>query len=53
MQQFTPRQTKSSYSQPNKERLKWLAESNLIHNSFLKTAREIIAEEYVFPTDII
>ena len=31
IQRFTPRQTKSSYSQPNKERLRWLAENNLIH----------------------
>ena len=53
IQRFTPRQTKSSYSQPNKERLKWLAENNLIHHSFLKTVQEIIAKEYVFPLDII
>ena len=28
IQRFTPRQSKSSYSQPNKERLKWLAKKN-------------------------
>jgi len=53
IQRFAPRQTKSSYSQPNKERLKWLTENNLIHNSFLKTAQEIISKEYVFPIDIL
>ena len=53
IQRFTPRQTKSSYSQPNKERLKWLAENNLIHNSLLKTVEEIISKEYVFPIDIL
>jgi uncharacterized protein YdeI (YjbR/CyaY-like superfamily) len=53
MQRFTPRQAKSSYSQPNKERLKWLAENNLIHHSFLKTVQEIISKEYVFPLDIL
>ena len=53
IQRFTPRQTKSSYSQPNKERLKWLVENNLIHCSFLKTVQEIIAKEYVFPLDIL
>jgi uncharacterized protein YdeI (YjbR/CyaY-like superfamily) len=53
MQRFTPRQAKSSYSQPNKERLKWLAENNLIHYSFLKTVQEIISKEYVFPLDIL
>ncbi len=53
MQRFTPRQAKSSYSQPNKERLKWLAENNLIHHSFLTTVQEIISKEYVFPLDIL
>ena len=53
IQRFTPRQSKSSYSQPNKERLKWLAENNLIHHSFLKTVQEIISKEYVFPLDIL
>ena len=53
IQRFTPRQSKSSYSQPNKERLKWLAEKNLIHHSFLKTVQEIISKEYVFPLDIL
>lgn len=53
IQRFTPRKTKSSYSQPNIERLKWLAENNLINNSFLNTVQEIISKEYVFPIDII
>lgn len=53
IQRFTPRQTKSIYSQPNKERLKWLLENNRIHKSFLKTVQEIISKEYVFPIDII
>jgi len=53
MQKFTPRQTKSSYSQPNKERLKWLYEKKLIHHLFLETVQEIISKEYVFPKDIL
>jgi uncharacterized protein YdeI (YjbR/CyaY-like superfamily) len=53
IQRFTPRQTKSNYSQPNKERLKWLAENNLIHSSILKSVQEIISKEYVFPKDIL
>jgi uncharacterized protein YdeI (YjbR/CyaY-like superfamily) len=53
IQRFTPRQTKSSYSQPNKERLKWLAENHLIHNSILTAVNEIISKEYVFPADIL
>ena len=53
IQRFTPRLPRSSYSQPNKERLKWLAENNLIHHSFLTTVKEIISKEYVFPIDIL
>lgn len=53
IQRFTPRQAKSSYSQPNIERLKCLAEKNLIHHSVLKTVREIISKEYIFPSDIL
>jgi uncharacterized protein YdeI (YjbR/CyaY-like superfamily) len=53
IQRFTPRKTKSNYSQPNIERLKWLAENNLIHRSFLKNVQEIISKEYVFPKDIL
>ena len=53
IQRFTPRKTKSNYSQPNIERLKWLAENNLIHSSFLKTVQEIISQEFVFPKDIL
>jgi uncharacterized protein YdeI (YjbR/CyaY-like superfamily) len=53
IQRFTPRKTKTNYSQPNKERLKWLAENNLIHHTFLKTVQEIISKEYVFPQDIL
>ena len=53
IQRFTPRQPKSSYSQPNIERLIWLVENNLIHNSFLKTIQDIISKEYDFPIDIL
>ena len=53
MQRFTPRQIKSSYSQPDKERLKWLADNNLIHNSLIKTVQEIISKEYVLPSYIL
>ena len=53
IQQFTPRQAKSSYSRPNIERLKCLAENNLIHPSLLKTVQEIISKAFVFPMDIL
>jgi uncharacterized protein YdeI (YjbR/CyaY-like superfamily) len=53
IQRFTPRKTKSNYSQPNIERLKWLAENNLIHPTVIKTVQEIISQEYIFPKDIL
>lgn len=53
IQRFTPRKAKSNYSQPNIERLKWLAENNLIHHSVVKTVQDIISREFVFPKDIL
>ena len=53
IQRFTPRQPNTSYSQPNIERLKWLAEKNLIHHSFLNTIQEVIFKEFVSPLDIL
>jgi uncharacterized protein YdeI (YjbR/CyaY-like superfamily) len=53
IQRFTPRRPESSYSQPNIERLKWLAGNNLIHRSILDTVQEIISQEFVFPRDIV
>ena len=34
IQRFTPRNPKSTYSQANKERLKWLLENKMIHPKF-------------------
>jgi uncharacterized protein YdeI (YjbR/CyaY-like superfamily) len=53
IQRFTPRQSKSSYSQANKERLKYLVDNDQIHHSVLKKVQEIISEPYVFPLDIL
>jgi uncharacterized protein YdeI (YjbR/CyaY-like superfamily) len=53
MQRFTPRKAWSNYSQPNIERLRWLAESKLIHPTFVNTAQEVISREFVFPKDIL
>jgi uncharacterized protein YdeI (YjbR/CyaY-like superfamily) len=53
IQQFTPRKAKSKYSQPNIERLKWLAENNLIHPAVVATVQEIISHEFAFPDDIL
>ncbi|HCY42600.1 MAG TPA: hypothetical protein DHV48_14800 [Prolixibacteraceae bacterium] len=53
IQRFTPRKAKSKYSQPNIERLKWLAENNLIHHTFIETVQKIVSQEFVFPNDIL
>lgn len=53
IQRFCKRRKNSSFSQPNIERLKWLFENNLIHNSIKNEALEIIQQEFVFPDDII
>jgi uncharacterized protein YdeI (YjbR/CyaY-like superfamily) len=53
IQRFTPRKANSPYSQPNIERLKWLAENNLIHPPYIKTVEEIISQEFIFPNDIL
>lgn len=52
-QRFSPRKPKSSYSQPNKERLRWLLKQNLLHPSILEIATKIAEEKFVFPPDII
>jgi uncharacterized protein YdeI (YjbR/CyaY-like superfamily) len=51
-QRFTPRRPKSGYSQPNKERLKWLAEKDLLHPSIKESVQYILEEEFDFPKDI-
>lgn len=53
IQRFTPRRSGSKYSQPNIERLKWLAEHHLIHSSCQKAVQELISKEFVFASDII
>ncbi len=53
IQRFCKRRKNSSFSQPNVERLKWLFENNLIHNSIKDEVSKIIQEEFVFPEDII
>jgi uncharacterized protein YdeI (YjbR/CyaY-like superfamily) len=52
-QRFSPRNPKSSFSQANKERLKWLLTKKLLHPSMLNTAKNVLKEKFVFPPDII
>ena len=53
VQRFTPRNPKSSYSQPNKERLRWLADEGLLHPSVREKVDDLLIEEFAFPQDIL
>lgn len=53
IQRFCKRRKNSTFSQPNIERLKWLFENNLIHNSIKEEVLKIIQQEFIFPEDIL
>ena len=53
MQRFCPRRPKSTYSQANKERLKWLAKEHQLLPAVREHVKDILAEVYVFPPDIL
>lgn len=53
IQRFTPRKPKSTYSQANKERLKWLLENKMIHSNFEDKIRNVLSEPFIFPNDIM
>jgi uncharacterized protein YdeI (YjbR/CyaY-like superfamily) len=53
IQRFSPRNPKSSYSQANKERLRWLLKENLIHSTIEESIKKVLKEKFVFPVDIM
>ena len=53
IQRFSVRRPRSSFSQPNRERLRWLLEAGKVHPSVEPEATRIVSEEFVLPTDII
>ena len=53
MQRFSPRRAGSSFSQSNKERLRWLAEQDLLHPSIQEKVERVLREEFIFPKDIM
>lgn len=53
IQRFSPRKPWSPYSQPNKERLKWLFENNLIHPKLEPDVQRILSGPFIFPADIM
>ena len=52
-QRFTPRKAGSGYSEPNRERLSWLATEGLLHPSIRRSVEDVLSEEFVFPQDIL
>lgn len=53
IQRYSPRRPGSTYSQPNKERLRWLAGENRLHPSIKAAVQSILSEKYRFPCDIL
>ena len=53
VQRFTPRRKESGYSQPNKERLRVMAQQAIIIKPILEKVQTILDEEYQYPDDII
>lgn len=53
IQRFTPRNPKSTYSQANEERLRWLLENNRIHPQLEDTTQTLLSATFIFPNDIL
>ena len=53
IQRFTKRRKNSTYSQANKERLKWLLENNLLHPLMEDEIKEVLSKKFIFPDDIL
>lgn len=53
VQRFSPRKASSNWSQPNIERLRWLLENELVHESLVAQYRQLVAVPFVFPEDIL
>jgi len=53
VQRFTPRRPGSTYSQPNKERLRLLVKQGKVITLVLQSIESILDEEFVYPEDIV
>jgi hypothetical protein len=49
----SPRNPKSSFSQANKEMLRWLLKEQLLHPSIRDIAKKVLEEKFLFSPDII
>ena len=53
IQRFSHRNPKSTWSQPNIERMKWLSKQKMLHPSIESKVQQIIEKKFVFPEDIL
>jgi uncharacterized protein YdeI (YjbR/CyaY-like superfamily) len=53
IQKFSPRRKGSSWSQSNKERLKWLNDEGLLHKKVKEQVKDLLKEKFTFPKDIV
>lgn len=53
VQRFSPRKPKSSYSQANIERLRYLVEKKKVVKEVAETLRDVLNQEFVIPPDIL
>ena len=53
VQRYTPRRSRSRYSQPNRERLKWLLRHGRVHSTVRGEAEAVVRQPFVFPQDIL
>ena len=52
-QRFSPRNPKSTYSQSNIERLRWLSRNKMLYPTVQDAVRDVLKKEFVFPSDIL
>lgn len=53
VQRFSPRKTKSGYSQPNIERLRHLVAEGKVIDEVLESLGNVLEQEFIFPPDIL
>ena len=53
VQRYSPRRSRSPYSQQNVERLRWLLKNDLVHANVRAAAEDAVARPFVFPRDIM
>ena len=52
-QRFSPRNPSSQFSQPNKERLRWLIKEKMLHPTMQDLTEKVLKEKFEFPSDIL